>query len=286
MFVSFIVQSQLTDIARLEYSFIPKTDSEDQYTRLRFLFNYPIKVKEDAYFILGTAYNRVILNLDQEKYKPNFNTEFLNTLTIIDFSLGYTYKMNDNWRLAFRITPRLASTLTTKITKEDFFLNGGVFMIKDRSKAKDFTPYRLILGLTYNTTVGLPLPLPLINYTRFVNDKWSYTLGVPKMNVKRRFDDKNSVQLYAGLDGYFAHVQEPERIQVGNNVRDVESVSLSVMVLGLGYEYSFTKNLVLYSYAGHTLRLNNRLRNADREDIFQLDNANSFYLRTGIKFKI
>jgi hypothetical protein len=33
------VEAQLTDLARLEYSFIPSTQSEDQYTRLRALIN-------------------------------------------------------------------------------------------------------------------------------------------------------------------------------------------------------------------------------------------------------
>ncbi len=39
-------EAQLTDLARLEYSFIPSRKSEDQYTRLRALINYPIKIKD------------------------------------------------------------------------------------------------------------------------------------------------------------------------------------------------------------------------------------------------
>ena len=283
LFITTITNAQLTDLARLEYSFIPKSQSEDQYTRLRFLFNYPVELKNDAYLVFGAAYNRIILNLDEEKYQQQFNVELLNTVSVVDFSVGYTFKMNKDWRVAFKVTPRLASTLTERITKDDFFINGGVFFIKDRSEAKNITPYRLILGLTYNTTVGVPVPLPLVSYTRFVNEKWSYMIGVPKMNIKHRFNNKHSMQTYLGLDGYFAHVQQPSMLNTGENI---ESVSLSVAVVGLGYEYSFTKNLVAYSYIGHTLRLNNRLRDEDREDVFQLDNANSFYLRTGLKFKI
>ena len=45
--------AQLTDLVRLEYSFIPKSKSEDQYTRLRALLNFPIQIKKDAYFIVG-----------------------------------------------------------------------------------------------------------------------------------------------------------------------------------------------------------------------------------------
>ncbi|PQJ79069.1 DUF6268 family outer membrane beta-barrel protein [Polaribacter porphyrae] len=271
--------AQLTDLARVEYSFIPKTKSEDQYTRLRALFNYPIKVKEDSYFVVGIEYNRIILNL-RDTYP--FDISFLNSITVLDLNLAYTHKMNENWRVAYRITPRLASTLTNKITKDDFFLNGGVFFIKDRTKATDLTPYRLILGLTYNTTAGIPFPLPLISYFRQFNEKWSYTVGVPKMNLKYRFNNKNNVQAFLGLDGYFAHIQQGKMVQG----QQVDNISLSVGVAGFGYEYAFTKNLVWYAYSGYTFRLNNILRNENRDDVFALDDINSFYLRSGIKFRI
>ena len=102
------------------------------------------------------------------------------------------------------------------------------------------------------------------------------------MNVKYRFDEKKNLQAFVGLDGYYAHLQRPTSIQ-GNQV---DNISLSVVVAGLGYEYLLTKYLVLYTYAGYTLRLNNVLRNEERENVFTLDDVNSFYLRTGIKFRL
>lgn len=278
--MSFLVNAQLTDLARLEYSFIPKNKSEDQYTRIRALFNYPIEVKEGSYFVIGSEYNRIFLNLN-DTYP--FDTKFLETITVIDLNLAYTHKINDIWRVAYKVTPRLASTLNEKITDKDLFINGGIFFIKDRTKITTVKkPYRLILGLTYNTTAGIPFPLPLISYFSQINENWSYTVGVPKMNLKYKFDEKKNLQAFVGLDGYFAHLQRPATIQ-GNQV---DNVSLSVVVAGLGYEYSLSKYLVLYTYAGYTLRLNNVLRNADRENVFTLDDVNSFYLRTGIKFRI
>ena len=70
------------------------------------------------------------------------------------------------------------------------------------------------------------------------------------------------------------------------NDQQVENVSLSLAVGGLGYEYCFTKHLVAYVYTGYTLRLNNVLRDKNREEVFKLDDINAFYLRTGLKFKI
>jgi hypothetical protein len=280
LLISFFANAQLTDLARLEYSFIPKNKSEDEYTRIRALVNFPIEIKEDSYFIIGAEFNQIYLNL-KDNYP--FDTSLLETITVIDLNFAYTYKMNDDWRVAYSISPRLASTLNMKITNSDFFLNGGVFFIKDRTKAKDLIkPYRLILGLTYNTTTGVPFPLPLVSYFRKMNEKWSYTIGVPKMNLKYAINQNKSVQSFVGLDGYFAHLQRPTAI----NGQEVDNISLSLLIAGLGYEHQFTKHLVWFAYSGFTLRLNNVLRDKDRKNVYTLDNVNAFYLRTGIKFKI
>ena len=273
-------QAQLTDLARLEYSFIPSTNSEDQYTRLRALVNYPIKIKDKDYLVIGAEYNRILLNLE-DNYP--FNTEPLKKLHIIDLSLAYTFKSSSEWRFGIKINPRIASSLTNQLTLNDTFLNGGAFMIKDKTDATEIKkPYRLILGLTYNTTAGVPFPLPFISYYRRVNEKWSYNAGVPKSNLKYFFNEKNMLQVFAGLDGYYAHLQESTEVD-GKNV---DHISLSLAVGGFGYEYCFTKHLVAYSYIGYTFRLNNVLRDENRKDVFKLNDLNAFYFRSGLKFKI
>jgi len=272
--------AQLTDLARLEYSFIPQSKSEDQYTRLRALLNYPIEFKEDTYFIIGAEYNNVILNLE-ENYP--FDTSGLSDIHVIDLNLGYTFKWNEKWRLGLKLNPRIASTLTKRIESDDFFLNGGVFVINDRLDDTSLQrPFRLILGLTYNATTGIPFPLPFVSYYREINEKWSFNAGVPKSNIKHSLNDHNNIQAFVGLDGYLAHLQEPSII----NGESVDQISLSVALGGLGYEYLFSKHLVGYLYTGYTFRLNNVLRNKNRDEVFKLDDVNAFYLRTGIKFKI
>ncbi|GAL67369.1 DUF6268 family outer membrane beta-barrel protein [Jejuia pallidilutea] len=272
--------AQLTDLARLEYSFIPQSKSEDQYTRLRALLNYPIEVKEDTYLVIGAEYNNVILNLE-ENYP--FDTSGLNNIHVIDLNLGYTFKWNEKWRLGLKFNPRIASTLTKSIVSDDFFLNGGVYIINDRTDDTSLKrPFRLILGLTYNATTGIPFPLPFVSYYREINERWSFNAGVPKSNIKYALNANNNIQAFVGLDGYLAHLQEPSIIN-GNRV---DHISLSVALGGLGYEYLFSKHLVAYLYSGYTFRLNNVLRNENRDEVFKLDDVNAFYLRTGLKFKI
>ena len=279
-FVMNTTKAQLTDLARLEYSFIPKSDSEDRYTRFRGSFNIPFETSEDCYFVIGAEYNRIILEL--EDHYP-FSTDGLRRIHVADLNLAYTFKTNENWRLGLRFSPRIASTLTGSLGLDDVFLNGGVFAINDKRKDETLKrPYRLILGLTYNSTTGLPFPLPFVSYFRQVNENWSFNLGIPKMNLKYYINEKNSIQSFFSIDGYYAHVQDKITI----DGQEAEHVSLSAIVGGIGYEYAFTKHLVAYTYTGYTLRLSNTIRDNNRDNLFNLDDVNAFYLRTGLKFKI
>jgi hypothetical protein len=281
LFFSFhFTYAQVTDLARLEYSFIPASKSEDRYTRFRAILNYPIELREDNYLITGVEYNSIVLNLEDDY---PFDTSKLDRIHVIDLNLGYTFKLNKNWRAGIQFNPRIASTLTQSLTSDDYFINGGVFFINNRKKDTNLEhPFILVLGLTYNATTGLPFPLPFISYNREINESWSYNAGIPKSNIKYTFNEKSNVQAFVGLDGYMAHLQESPTV----NGQNSEYISLSVVVGGVGYEYCFTKHLVAYMYTGYTFRLNNVLRNKNRDEVYKLDDVNAFYLRTGLKFKI
>lgn len=247
---------------------------------MRALLNYPIELKSDSYLIVGAEYNRIPLNLE-DNYPSD--TSGLNKIHVIDLSIGYTFKVNDTWRFGVKFTPRISSTLTKNLNSDDYSMNGAFFFITDRIKDESLKhPYRLILGLTYNATKGIPFPLPFVSYHRQINDIWSFNLGVPQSNLKFAINKTNSIQTFVGLYGYLSHLQEPAMV----NGESVDHISLSVAFGGFGYEYLFSKHLVGYLYTGYTFRLNNVLRNKNRDEIFKLDDVNAFYLRIGLKFKI
>lgn len=276
-------RAQSTDLARIEYTYFPQSSSDNSFRRFRSFVNFPIKIKEDAYLIPGLDYENV--NFKYEDIAPFDNLIELDRFQSFTATLGYTDKLNKSWRFAVLGGIMLASNFELgKIVRDDLLYTGAALFIKDKGEEEVEVPWRLILGLHYSTTSGFPFPLPVINYYREFHPNWSYTAGVPKSNLKYSINRKHELQAFITLDGFFANIQENRQIQ--NTTALGENISMTIVLAGLGYEYNFTNHLVYYIYAGRTVRNDIRIRDENRDDVYEINRENSFYGRTGIKFKI
>ncbi|NKI32984.1 hypothetical protein HCU67_13585 [Muricauda sp. DJ-13] len=269
--------AQSTDLFRVEYSHLPENSSGITTSKYRVLANYPIKLKQDNYLFVGGEYNR--FQVDFSKPFP-FDTSGLEKFYIVDMNVGYLTNWNENWRFISIITPRMASNFTNGAQSDDFFFNATATLWKEASDADK--PFRIVLGLTFNSTTGLPVPLPLVSYYKQFHPKWSYTLGTSKSNFKFQ-EKRHSIELALFLDGYFINVQDdivlPDN-QIGSKV------SLSALITGLGYQYNITKQLRFYLIGGGTILQWGRLRNDKRQSTFLLNNESNQYFRTGIRFSL
>lgn len=275
-----ICSAQSTDILRVEYTSLPKGDSGTNASRYRFLLNVPIKVGWDKYLVLGGEFN--LIDFEITKEYP-FDSSELNTLYVIDFNAGYIFKVNEDWRFVGILTPRIASNLVNGLQGDDFLLNLTATMWKEK---KDIDkPFRLILGLTYNSTTGLPFPLPLINYHKRFHRSWSYSLGIPRTDVRYHIKDKHTLQMALFLDGYFVNVQNDILLPDGEFG---SSVSLSAILWAVGYQYNISKRMSFYTIGGVTLNQRGLLRNDNREKVYTLNdkNAGGIYWKAGVKISI
>lgn len=275
------IYAQLSDLARIDYTFIPMAKSDVEYTRFRALFNYPIKLKEnDTYLFLGLDYSNIHLRSDREF---PFDTRDLNDFQLLSFNFGYTTPLKNDWRLGIRFEPGFSTNLVADaVSIKDVVLSGTVVFIK---KGETFNGERtkLILGVSYAGNSGFNVPLPLVSYYKKFHPKWSYSLGVPKTNLQYYFSEKHRLKAYAQLDGFTSNLQREVPFIDGEAAR---SINMSLLISGLQYEYYFTSNLQFYARAAYIFGINNELRNEARETIFELDNEAKIYLRTGVKFKI
>ncbi|MFC7358413.1 DUF6268 family outer membrane beta-barrel protein [Jejudonia soesokkakensis] len=279
--------SQLTDLARIEYTYFPQDDSENTFKRFRVFANYPIQLSEDGYLVIGAEYRNVDLDLgDELPFIKDEIQEFSNYAATI----GYTNTMKNDWRYAFQGELRLASNFTDGIVSEDYILGGSVYFIKDRTGDEENAPekpWRLVLGLNYSTTAGRPFPLPFINYYREFATDWSFGLGVPKSNIKWEFVPNHELQGFVTLDGFFANIQEDLVVTQSNNDQDVgNNISMTTLLSGIGYSWEFIEHFEFYLYFGHTIINNIRIEDDKNNEVYTINDQNNFYGRTGIKLKI
>ncbi len=287
---AFSVRSQVTDIARLEFTYFPQGQSDNSFRRVRTFVNIPIQLGEDGYLVPGIGYRNVNLKLGDELPFLDLNLERYQS---IHASLGYTNKVKNDWRYAFQGGVMLASNFSGKIERDDFIYEGAVFFIKDKT-GKDgakpgVKPWRLIFGLSYSTTAGRPFPLPIINYYREFAPNWSFALGVPKTNLKYRFNEKHAVNAFVTLDGFYANIQGNivfKNAPTDSTVNVGENISMTTALSGLGYEYCLTKHILFYVYGGWTIINDIRIRDKKANDIFTINDTNNIYARTGVKLKI
>jgi len=285
-FTIYGLKAQTTDLARIEYLRIPFSNGDQSLNRFRGLLQAPIPIKEN-YLVFGFEYRN--LDLDFRDDAP-FDRERLQNTHQIEGTVGFVKKLkNKNWRIAAKTGVRIASNLERSLVNDDLIYLGAIYAINDvknddENEVAVGKPYRLIFGLIYSTAPGRNYPIPLINYFREINDKWSYTAGVPKSLLRYSFNDKNHLQTFVTLDGFFANIQD--NIHIAGSDRVGENISMTNVIAGIGYEHYFTDHLLFYSYAGYTLYNEYRIRDNDREDVYVIENDNTFYIRSGIKFKI
>ena len=127
--VSFLANAQLTDIARVEYTYFPQDKSENSFKRFRAFVNAPIQVSEDGYVVVGIEYRNVFMRLEDPTllFDPRDREQYHSYTA----ALGYTNKWNEKWRYAFQLELKAASNFVDGIIGDDFIVGGSAYLILD-----------------------------------------------------------------------------------------------------------------------------------------------------------
>ncbi len=254
---------------------MPKNNSDAELSRMKLLINVPITVKDSNNLVIGAEYNRLAYNLQREL---PFSSAGLKQFHVLDFNMAYVWKFKPNWRFIGVVTPRLSSTLTNPLENGDFSVNATVGFLKERKNIDK--PTIMVLGIAYNSTVALRIPLPIFYYEQRFHKNWSFVVGIPKTGMKYHLKERHQFQTEFIFDGYYVNLQNNIVLP---NTTSASSVSSSAALVTVGYQYKLAANTFIYAYAGHTVFQDGVLRDDDRNDIFTLNDNPSFYFRTGFR---
>lgn len=276
------IAAQTSDLAAINFTGLPKGNSDVGYARLRGLFNYPIKIGQGKYAFVGLDYSKIELSFDKEI--TSFDIDAIEDFQLLDLNIGYTFKLNDNWRFATRFSPGVSSNLVKQLSFEDVVFSGDIVFIKDKRNDDGVSrPYRLMLGASYSGNRGFPFPLPFISYYRKFRPDWSFNIGVPKSNLQYHFSERNRLKLVAELDGFTSNIQD--NILVNGN-RFADKINMSLIISGLQYEFHVSEHLELFINTSYILSSSAALKDRKNKTILSVNDNNIYYLKTGIRFKI
>jgi len=292
--ISFEVVAQTTDLARVEYFYLPYSNSKNTVSRFRALVQAPIPLDKEKkeIFVIGLEYRHVDIDINDKHDVVAFDNNLVTTTQSMYGFLGYVWKGKNEWRYGIRAGIKLESDLHGSPISDDFIYEIGAYAIKDkrRNLSEGEKPYRLIFGLIYSTVPGRWYPLPLINYYKKFSRNWTYTLGIPKTNIRHYLNDshKDGIQVFATIENIYANIQQgfvPKSPSYNPNQKLAESIQHTSGVIGIGYEHFFTEQLLLYTYVAQSVYSNFRLEDGDGNKIYKINTANSPYFRVGLKFK-
>jgi hypothetical protein len=273
------ILAQTPDVFRIEYMLMPDNSGDVETSRIKLVLNVPIALREKKdYLILGAEYNRYNFEVPDDLF-PNSND--LSKFHVVDVNMAYMYKLSEKWRLIGVVTPRWSSNFVEELQQDDFNMNytaGAYKNIKDVEK-----PFILVLGISYNGTSPIDVPLPFLYYEKRFHPNWSYIIGAPKSGMKYFTKKGHFFQTELFLDGYYVNIQNNILLPGNNLSTDVSSTAL---LLTLGYQYKITKDMSVYLIGGHSLFQNGALRDKERNDIFTLNDEAGLYFRTGFRIGI
>lgn len=284
---------QTTDLARIEYLNLPISNSNNNIQRYRALIQAPIPLDEEnkRIFIIGLDYRYLDVNIEDPEDKLAFGDNLISSAQQIDAYLGYAWEHNENWRFITKAGIKVQSDFEGKLISDDLIYEVGAYVINDRTDnvVEGKKPYRFIAGITYSTTPGRWYPLPILNYYKEFHPNWTYTLGIPKTNVRHYLNDnhKDAIQAFATLDNMYANLNQnfTPTIDQGEEGKIAETIQLTLGLVGLGYEHFFTKHLLFYGYVAHSVYNDFRLEDGDGKKVYKINVENSPYFRAGLKFK-
>ncbi|AXG69221.1 hypothetical protein KORDIASMS9_01441 [Kordia sp. SMS9] len=277
MTVMICAAQEKPDLLSFNYTMTPEGEDEVEFYRTNVSANIPIKLKK------GMLMNSVGLDYFQLNHNGvNFSTTAFNEIYGINYRLMYIRPISSNgWNLQVSGGTSIVSNLASSIQSEDFQFNASLGVKKFGGSPEK--PYELTIGVGYLPVFGEPRILPIINYTKKLNEKYTISLGFPRMFVSYRMTEKSEFRLSSWFNGFYANLSEDVIIPGTRKAQKSLFVSAG---LGLEYNYWMDSNWAISVKGGYSFLNEYELLDEDNNTLYDFDAAAKPYFSTGIKFNL
>lgn len=263
------VVGQNRDLLNIEFGALPTNDETVSLNTVELKLKIPVKLKKGV-LINGISYSKVKLNYEDEQL---LNTNEIEEFNFISYSLSYIRKMNDKWSYSLYVSPEITSNFESSLTFEDVNINGGIIFNKTTNSGY------LSFGVIKNSRFGLSIPIPIVRFSKQVNEKLSYELGIPVTKVQYQFNKRNNASLFVKPKGFTANLSN--NIQINNGL--ASKANYMSVITGLNFQHlidecwSINLNGGYQIYSKYSLKTNNT-------KIYEFNTSNGMYGSVGLNF--
>ena len=265
------------ELLSLNYSYAPMGNDDYDFSKIEMNISMPFKLKNG---FLRNSINLNYYNMNF-RYGLDFNTKDLEKVYGINYDLMYTYHLSSTWSVALRGGISLTSNFTNRVNGEDIQFTGGV--VTEKNGGTLDKPFKFIFGLGYATITGEPRIIPLVSYSKKVNDKFSYEIGFPRTYASYNINERSTLKSMLWMNGFYSNLSDPIDIR---NVYNAEKSSFSAISLGLDYSYRMDENWVIVLKGGYSFNSKYDLLDNDNNMVYSFDSSSRPYISTGIKFNL
>lgn len=257
------------------YTLAPIGNDGIEFNKTNFAVNIPVALKK------GFLTNNLGFNYYKVQYKNDysFSVENLTKFYDIYYGLSYTYPISSDWVLNGQLKTSIVSNLADAIDFDDLYLSGEVSVT--RKINADEKPALLKVGVMYSAITGQPSVLPVMSYTKQVNEKFTYCIGFPKAFAEYKINENSSLNSFLMLEGFNANLANSLFI---NNSNEVSKASFSSTSLGIEYNHRMDNSWIISFKTGYSLYNNYRLKDSEDNEFFDFNTKSRPFFSTGIKY--
>lgn len=264
------VQKDYTELeSQVVYNLIPNlgdVQKIDHIVTVDFL-----SVTENYTMDVGLSFGNI--NMEFKDYDISESFYAFEDYYNIELNLNMNRNLPKNNFIAFSLSPKIASTLSEKLTSKDLIINASLIGVKKWNETKIFS-----YGIGHGTLFGKPSFYPILNYSNSIGVHWKYTLGFPE----------SALQYTTNSMGLFKLNIQPYGEYVNNNI-GIEGVKYSRLTLSsykasLYYNYEMGNGFEINTGFGYYFNNEMEVSNAIEKQSMPMDN--SFFVQFGLKLNV
>tara|TARA_R110000796_G_C14570566_1_gene435715 strand:- start:13692 stop:14528 length:837 start_codon:yes stop_codon:yes gene_type:complete len=250
--------------------------------------NKSLKMNLSKKFSTVNALFAVSYENHSRRFKDIFEGQLFNsfkTSYLVGFSAAFKKTYEDNWTAGWTFAPQLNSTFQSAANGDDLILAGNIQIGKSWNPSILYRKAEIIFGLHYDTLFGAPQLYPLVAYSNWINQSWSYTIGFPHSNLNYSLNNNQNISFLIHSESNFTNNSAEISINGTDTFLNSKLESRS-LAISLNYD-SILGDYWIAGFGISYLPITElRILDTFNNQLYQFDGSESLGINFRVKYKL